>query len=428
MTSENNMTTQSPSQNRAASNSRRFIVGVSLLAMALLMFVFFIQNSQPGETATFGTNLTGPDQAIPIPDIVLPVQPTLYVLLGITVILGAWILFRKTRSMGWMVSVAVLCFVTSFMIWATQDKSFSLVGMLGTTLISATPIALAALCGVVSERAAVINIALEGIMLIAAQTAVVSATLAHNLYVGLVVAILTGAFVAAIHAVLVIRFRVDQIVSGTAINIFATGSTAFIAKFYLEKQINLLNNSGTFPSIPIPLLSKIPILGPILFNKDLIFYLTLILVVVVHFLIFYTPWGLRTRAVGEHPKAADTLGINVYLMRYVNVILGGMIAGVGGAYFTIGSVGRFDQNMTNGKGFIGLAAMIFGNWNPIGAYLASLLFGFSDALGLKMRLLNTPIPSDFLSMAPYIVTIIVLTGVIGRAAPPAADGQNYEKQ
>ncbi|MGA7193125.1 MAG: ABC transporter permease, partial [Anaerolineales bacterium] len=307
-------------------------------------------------------------------------------------------------------------------------NSFSLVGMLGTTLISATPIALAALCGVMSERAAVVNIAIEGILLISAQTAVVAATVTHNLYIGLVVAILTGAAVAAIHAVLVIRFRVDQIVSGTAINIFATGATSFIAKFYLEKDINLLNNSGTFPALPIPLLSKIPILGPILFNNDLIFYMTLVLVILVHFVLFYTPWGLRTRAVGEHPKAADTLGINVYLMRYVNVILGGMIAGVGGAYFTIGSVGRFDQNMTNGKGFIGLAAMIFGNWNPIGAYLASLLFGFADSLQLKMEILSTPIPSDFLAMAPYIVTIIVLTGVIGRAIPPAADGKSYEKQ
>ena len=146
------------------------------------------------------------------------------------------------------------------------------------------------------------------------------------------------------------------------------------------------------------------------------------------FLLFYTPWGLRTRAVGEHPKAADTLGINVYLMRYVNVILGGMIAGVGGAYFTIGSVGRFDQDMTNGKGFIGLAAMIFGNWSPIGAYLASLLFGFADSLQLKMQILSIPIPSEFLAMAPYIVPIIVLTGVIGRAIPPAADGKPYEKQ
>ncbi|HEY9153171.1 MAG TPA: ABC transporter permease [Anaerolineales bacterium] len=422
------MTTQLELKKQNISDTRRIAIGASLLVMAVLMFLLFVQNTKPGQTATFGTNLSGPDKAIPIPDIVLPVQPTLYLLIGVVVVLGVWELFRGTRLTAWLISIAVFCFVVSFLVWATQDNSFSLVGMLGTTLISATPIALAALCGVMSERSAVVNIAIEGILLISAQTAVVAATMTHNLYVGLIVAILTGAVVAAVHAVFVIRFRVDQIVSGTAINIFATGATSFTAKFYLEKQINLFNNSGVFPSIPIPFLSKIPILGPVLFNEDLIFYMTIILVILVHFLLFYTPWGLRSRAVGEHPKAADTLGINVYWMRYVNVILGGMIAGVGGAYFTIGSVGRFDQNMTNGKGFIGLAAMIFGNWNPIGAYLASLLFGFADSLQVKMQILSIPIPSEFLAMAPYIVTIIVLTGVIGRAIPPAADGSPYEKQ
>ena len=154
----------------------------------------------------------------------------------------------------------------------------------------------------------------------------------------------------------------------------------------------------------------------------------MMLVLVLHILLFYTPWGLRTRAVGEHPKAADTLGINVFLTRYVNVIIGGMIAGIGGAYFTIGSVGRFDQNMTAGKGFIGLAAMIFGKWNPIGAFLSSLLFGFADSLQVKMQILQVPIPSEFLAMAPYIVTMIVLTGIVGRAIPPAADGTPYEKR
>jgi simple sugar transport system permease protein len=189
-----------------------------------------------------------------------------------------------------------------------------------------------------------------------------------------------------------------------------------------------LNNSGTFPVIPIPVLSRIPILGPIFFENNLIVYLMLILVFAMHFMLFYTPWGLRTRAVGEHPKAADTLGINVYLIRYVNVILGGMIAGVGGAYFTLGTIGRFDQNMTAGKGFIGLAAMIFGKWTPIGAFFSSLIFGFADSLQVKMQILSVPIPSEFLLMAPYIITLIVLAGVVGRSMPPAADGEPYVKE
>jgi ABC-type uncharacterized transport system permease subunit len=148
----------------------------------------------------------------------------------------------------------------------------------------------------------------------------------------------------------------------------------------------------------------------------------------MHIVLFYTPWGLRTRAVGEHPKAADTLGINVFFVRYVNVIIGGMIAGLGGAYFTLGSVGRFDEVMTAGKGFIGLAAMIFGNWNPIGAFTSSLIFGFADSLQVKMQILSVPIPSSIIAMAPYLVTMIVLTGIVGRAIPPAADGVAYEKQ
>ena len=246
-------------------------------------------------------------------------------------------------------------------------------------------------------------------------------------YVGLFAAILIGGLVAALHAYLVIRFKVDQIVSGVAINIFGAGFTAFMSSRFLQKSGDLLNNSGVFPTISIPGLAKIPILGPMLFENNIIIYLMILLVVAMHIMLFYTPWGLRTRAVGEHPKAADTLGVNVYLMRYVNVIIGGIIAGLGGAYFTIGSVGRFDEQMTSGKGFIGLAAMIFGKWNPFGAFSSSLIFGFADSLQVKLQILRVPIPSEFLLMAPYIVTMIVLTGVVGRAIPPAADGQPYEK-
>jgi simple sugar transport system permease protein len=317
--------------------------------------------------------------------------------------------------------------VFAFLIWAAQDKSFNLAGMLSSTLVRATPIALAALCGVISERSAVINIGVEGIMLISALIAVITATVTHNLYVGLICAILAGGLVAALHAFLVIHFKVDQTVSSVAINIFGIGITSFISSRYLQSAGDTFNNSGTFPIITIPLLSKIPILGPMLFENNIIIYLMVLCVIVMHVTLFYTPWGLRTRAVGEHPKAADTLGINVYLVRYVNVIIGGLIAGLGGAYFTLGSVGRFDEAMTAGKGFIGLAAMIFGKWNPFGAFSSSLIFGFADSLQVKLQILRVPIPSEFLLMAPYIVTMIILTGVVGRAIPPAADGQPYEK-
>jgi simple sugar transport system permease protein len=422
------MTTQTVPQNKTTFNQRQIIIGVILLVIGLLMFILFVRDTQAGQTATFGMNTDNNVGTIVIPDMVLPVQPSLYALIAITVFLAGWQIARGVRSMGLLVGIVSFTFVAAFLIWATKDQSFNLVGMMSNSLISATPIALAALCGVISERAAVVNIAIEGIMLISAQVGVVTATIFHNLWIGLIFAILAGGLVAAAHAVLVIRFKVDQVISGVAINIFGTGATSFISSRYLEKNIDGLNNSGTFPNIPIPVLSKIPILGPIFFQNNIVVYLMIVLVVVIHILLFYTPWGLRTRAVGEHPKAADTLGINVYMMRYVNVIIGGMIAGLGGAYFTIGSVGRFDQDMTAGKGFIGLAAMIFGNWNPIGAFSSSLIFGFADSLQVKMQILGINIPSQFLQMAPYIVTMIVLTGIVGRAIPPAADGSPYEKQ
>ncbi|MDZ7379895.1 MAG: ABC transporter permease [candidate division KSB1 bacterium] len=422
------MTTAVAQRVMTTSVTRSRLTGLLLLATGLVMYALFGTGLEPGQQAKFGLNPGYASQAIPIPDLVLPVQTSLYVLVLVTVFLGAWQLARGFRSTGWVIGIVAFCFVAAFLLWATRGKSFNLVGMLSSSLVRATPIALAALCGVISERCAVINIAIEGIMLMSAQTAVIVATLTRNLYMGLLAAILTGAILAGIHAVLAIQFKVDQIVSGVAINIFAAGATSFISARFLEKNIDRLNNSGTFPIIPIPLLSKIPLIGPIFFENGLIVYLMFILVVALHILLFYTPWGLRTRAVGEHPKAADTLGIDVYLVRYVNVILGGMIAGIGGAYFTIGSVGRFDEIMTAGKGFIGLAAMIFGKWNPFGAFASSLIFGFADSLQIKLQILRVPIPSEFLLMAPYIVTMIALAGVVGRAIPPAADGQPYEKQ
>lgn len=406
---------------------KRITMGAVLLVFGILIFLLFTPGTEPGQTAKFGMNLNN-SAALRIPDIVLPVQTSLYILSFIAVFLGAFQMARGIRSPGMLFGVLAFTFVAAFLIWATRGKSLSLIGMLSSSLVRATPIALAALCGVISERAAVVNIGIEGIMLIAAQASVVSATLSGNMYVGLLIGIIAGALVAAIHAFLVISFKVDQIVSGVAINIFATGATSFISSKYLQHQGELLNNSGTFPIIPIPLLSKIPIVGPILFENNLVVYLMLLIVIVMHIVLFYTPWGLRTRAVGEHPKAADTLGINVFFVRYINVIIGGMIAGLGGAYFTLGSVGRFDEVMTAGKGFIGLAAMIFGNWNPIGAFTSSLIFGFADSLQIKMQILSVSIPSSILAMAPYIVTMIVLTGVVGRAIPPAADGLPYEKQ
>ena len=420
------MTTITPSINPALARRLRIGYGVVLLAVGLFIYLVLGLNTQAGLQTTYGINLVG-SHAVPVPDLVVPAQLTINLMAAIAVFVGAFQLARGIKSTGALVGVIALTFVVAFLTWAAQGKSFNLTGMISSSLVRATPIALAALCGVIGDRSGVINIGIEGIMLIAAQAAVVAASVSNNLYVGLIFALLVGGLVAAAHAYLVISFKVDQTVSGVAINIFGAGLTSFLGSRFLEKNTDVLNNSGVFPTISIPLLDRIPVLGPMLFENNIIIYLMMILVVVMHIVLFYTPWGLRTRAVGEHPKAADTLGINVYFVRYVNVILGGMIAGLGGAYFTIGSVGRFDELMTAGKGFIGLAAMIFGKWTPIGAFASSLIFGFADSLQVKLQILRVPIPTEFLLMAPYIVTMIILTGVVGRAIPPAADGQPYEK-
>jgi simple sugar transport system permease protein len=245
--------------------------------------------------------------------------------------------------------------------------------------------------------------------------------------VALIVAMIASGLLALLLAVLSIKYKVDQIISGTVINIFAAGLTGFVTVKYLNQYQNL-NSPSIFSPIRLPLLSKIPILGPIFFEVNIIVYIAFILIIAIHIMLFYTRWGLRTRAVGEHPRAADTLGVNVFRTRYVNVILGGLVAGIGGAFFTIGSVGGFDEGMTAGKGFIGLAAMIFGKWTPFGTFGSSLIFGFADALQTKLQILNIAIPSEFLLMLPYLATMVVLAGVIGRAVSPAADGKPYEKE
>ncbi len=407
---------------------RRHIgTGIFFLLVALLILVFFVRTTPAGLDTVFGLNPGRATTAVKLPDLVLPSLPSLWFLAAVCAFLGGWQIAKGSRSTGWALGVVAFAFVAAFLIWAARGKSMNLVGMLSSSLLRAIPIALGAFCGILCERAAVINIAIEGMMLTAAFVAAWIGSITHNLWIALMAAMLSSAFLAAILAVLSIKFKVDQIVSGTVINIFATGLTSYLSAKFLQVYQNL-NNPGIFKPISLPLLSRIPIIGPVFFEHNIIVYITFLLLILIHVMLFYTRWGLRTRAVGEHPKAADTLGVNVFRTRYINVILGGLVAGIGGAFFTIGSVGRFDEVMTAGKGFIGLAAMIFGKWTPFGAFGSSIIFGFADSLQTKLQILQVPIPSEFLLMAPYLVTMVVLAGVIGRAVPPAADGQPYEKQ
>jgi general nucleoside transport system permease protein len=403
-------------------------MGILFIIVGVAILVLFGRTAEPGQAARLGLNPARQTAALPVPDLVLPVLPSLYVMAGLSVLLGALQLVRGFgRWEGPVLGLVAAFLALSFLTWAARGRSLNLIGIFETTLQRATPIALAALSGVLCERSGVINIAIEGMMLTAALTSALFGSLSGSLWVGVLVSLAFGAVLGALLAVLSIRYKVNQIISGTAINILAIGATSYISARFLATY-PALNSPGKFPNMGVPLLSRLPILGPVFFETNIIVYLMLALLVIVHVMLFYTPWGLRTRAVGEHPRAADTLGIDVYRVRYVNVILGGMVAALGGVFLVLGSVPRFDELMTAGKGFIGLAALIFGKWTPFGSFGASLIFGFTDTFQAKLQILQVPIPSQFMRMAPYLITMIVLAGVVGRAMPPAADGQPYEKQ
>lgn len=407
------------------SSTRRIVMGVIFLALAAVIWFYFGQGLDPELVTTFGLNSAG--SSVMLPDWVFNTLNTLNLLAGVSAALGAFQLARGFgKSTNLVLGLVVAFFLFAFLSWAAAGASLNLAGLLRTTLQRAVPITLGALSGILCERAGVVNIAIEGMMLAGAMVSALVASLVNN-WVGLLAGIGIGAVLALIHGVLSIKYKADQIVSGTVINIFSTGMTSFISAKFLQKYQEL-NNPAIFAPIEIPLLSKIPFIGPILFTHNLFMYGMFILLFVLQFALFYTRWGLRMRSVGEHPKAADTLGINVIRTRYMAVILGGMMAGFAGAYFTLGSVGRFDEVMTAGRGFIGLAAMIFGNWNPFGAFGAGLLFGFADMLASRLAILGVRIPSEFLLMAPYIATMIVLAGVVGRSQAPAADGKPYDKE
>jgi general nucleoside transport system permease protein len=398
------------------------LAGIAYIVVGLLVVLLFGLGSESGVSSTLGLSTSGEAAR----DLVVPARATALTLGIMCAVLGGIQLARGFRRRALATSVIALLSTFAFLVWASRGQDFSLVGMLQTTLQRATPLALGAMAGILCERSGVVNIAIEGMMLFAAFAGAFAASASGNLWVGLVVGLAAGALLAYVHAGLSITYRVDQIISGTVINIFALGITSYLASGLFTEYPDL-NDSGTFASWRIPLLSRIPVIGPVLFRNNVFVYLMLVLVPLLTWFLFRTRWGLRVRAVGEHPRAADTVGINVFRVRYRSVILGGAMAGLAGSYLTLGSVGTFEQNMTAGRGFIALAAMIFGRWNPVGALGAALLFGFAESLQTKLAILQTPIPSQFLLMAPYVLTLLVVAGFVGRSRPPAADGQPYVK-
>ena len=341
---------------------------------------------------------------------------------------GVLMLTGKARS--WqtlLLCLGIMAFVLSFLCWQVAGKFLPLVDTLDGSLEYALPLILGALAGVLGERSGVVNVAIEGQFLMGAFGAALVGTLATSVWAGLISAMIGGLIIAAMLAVLAIRFLVDQVVVGIVLNLFALGITGFLYERLMQPNALKYNQPPKMPEWHVPGLGDIPVIGPVLFDTNLLVWMALILVVVIHFALKYTRWGLRTRAVGEHPTAADTVGVRVRGLRYTNVLLGGLIAGAGGAYFTMVSTGAFNKNMTAGAGFIALAALIFGRWTPFGALGAALFFGFSQKLAYYLSVAGSPVPNQFLNMLPYLATIVAVAGLVGRVRAPAADGVPYVK-
>jgi simple sugar transport system permease protein len=368
---------------------------------------------------------------VQLPVIELPGFPT--VLICALLVLASGALTLSGRLRGWQVptvnTVAGLSVVLGFITWAAADRAipFPVSNQLAGTLAVATPLVFGALAGVLCERSGVVNVSIEGQFLTAAFAAAVSASLTKSILVGLVVGILAAVAMAALLALFAIKYLVDQVVLGVVLNLLAAGLTGFLFDQLVQPNALTMNSAPILQKIPIPVLEGLPFIGPIFFNQTILAYLAVVSVALVWFLLYRTKWGLRVRAVGEHPRAADTVGVSVIGIRWSAVLLGGVFAGLGGAFFTIGATGAFVKDMTVGNGFIALAALIMGRWHPILAAVMAVFFGFVTQLGLQVQALSTPVPSNFLLLLPYVATIIAVAGVLGKSRAPAADGKPYVK-
>ena len=405
---------------------RRTVSGIAFALLGVLDIAGFGVAGRSGD-ATFALSL--PHSSIHLAPLKVPAIPAAVaagiVSLGLAALWLSVDLGKGAKRA--VLAVELVLFVAAFLCWSDAGKSMSLVGLLQSSVDRSIPIVLGALAGCLCERSGVINIAIEGQLLFGAFAGAIVASSTNSLWLGVIAAGLAGALLGLILAVFAIRYVVNQIVVGVVLNVFATGLTGYLYDRVLIKYQDTLNAPGVFQTIRIPGLASIPIVGPVLFDSNIFLYLMYAILILVHVGLFRTRWGLRVRAVGEHPVAAETVGIRVLFTRYRNVVMGGFVAGLGGAYLTIGSVGPFGKNISSGKGFIALAALIFGRWTPIGSLAAALLFGFADALQNILSVLGTAIPSDFLLMLPYVATIVVVAGAVGRVRPPKADGEPYVK-
>ncbi|MHA7180786.1 ABC transporter permease [Arthrobacter sp. MDB2-24] len=422
--------TTAPARGTGDATVRSWKNPIILSVVALFALLVFALGA-PGNDVTF--RLSEENDPIVLPSIVVS-APLIGWLAAIAMIALAVLAILRTRARrkvpAWVPAVFAVLFLIAFLTWvvgSARTPNVALYGLLAGSVTLAVPLIFGSLSGVLCERSGVVNIAIEGQLLFGAFAAAVAASLSGSAFVGLLAAAVAGVLVSLVLAVFSIRYVVNQVIVGVVLNVLVSGLTGFLFSAVLSEDSERWNSPPRLPVIEIPLLADIPVIGPILFQQTIVGYLMYIAVAVIYVALYHSRWGLRTRAVGEHPKAADTLGVNVNRMRFLNVLLAGVVAGVGGSFFTLVAVSGFGRDMTAGQGYIALAALIFGRWNPIGAFFAALLFGFATNLSNVLSLLGTPVPDQFLRMLPYVVTVFAVAGLVGRSRAPGASGIPYIK-
>ena len=403
---------------------------IAFTAVTGLMALLLLLQPRDGDVQY---RLGAVSDAVRLPDVALPGMATAWICLAVAAAatVGAWLMVRAHRRVPvWLSLVYATVVLVAFLSWAGAGSAqdFPVSRLVGGAVLLSVPILFGALGGVIGERAGVVNIAIEAQLLLGAFAAAITGSLTDSPVAGLLAAVVAGTTVALVLGVFTITYKVDQVIVGVVLNVLVIGLTSFFYSEVLVPNGERLNQTSRFSPVSIPLLSDIPIIGTALFRQSVLVYLAYITVPVVWFALYRTRWGLRLRAVGEHPKAADTVGIKVERTRYRAVLIAGGVVGLGGAFYTVVSVSSFGKEMTAGAGFIALAAVIFGKWDPLRAALAALLFGFASNLEDMLSIVGAPVPSQFMLMLPYVVTLFAVAGLVGRSRAPAADGQPYVKE
>ncbi len=401
-------------------------LAISIASVAGTILFTYLAPAHKTTTFNFNVGL----EAVKIPNLVVNSQTGALIFGIASIVIAAltWLTRSHKRTTLALTGVSGVLLMMSFFCYAGSGLNpVQLTGLLQGSVFLAVPLIYGAMSGVLSERSGVININIEGQLLLGAFFAAVVASLTKNDWLGLLAAPIGGLLLGLLLAVFATKYFVDQVVVGVVLNVLAIGLTNFFYGQFLAPHADTWNSPSTFAPINIPLLSKIPVIGPIFFQANIVVYIAYVLVIAVQFWLFRTRWGLRVRSVGEYPDAADSVGIKVNRTRFRTVLIASAVAGLGGAYFTIGSVGQFSKEMVSGQGFIALAAVIFGRWTPLGSVGAALLFGFTVNLQYALSIIGTPLPSQFLLMLPYVVTIFAVAGLVGKVRAPGSDGIPFRK-